>query len=310
MTNPADCLNTRPKSVALIGLGASHVALTEQTCGYGTGVPWEEQWTVNYGGAIFRHDKLWVMDDLRVQTERLPQYGKMLKVHDRPIITSTVYPEFPMSVTFPIRPVLDAIGDDFLNSTVAFAVAYAMTIGVKELWLFGCDFHYPNQTRAEEGGQCCAYLLGLARHFGMTFRIPPNTTLLGAYHAVPVKVAGTEDQVSLMRPLYGYAKQPFIPEEAKNVAGPQERPQDGADPRNNDDAPGLNPSSTGLPAGGRAEHLGAERGDLLRGRDRGDGSPGVVLAASGETDAGAPGVYRTPVTRREEFFEFPAKSVA
>lgn len=228
--NPADCLKTRPQSVALVGLGASRMMLTEEMCGTKLETHFDETWTVNFGGKIYCHDKLWVMDDIRGQAKAMPAYGRFLQNHDKPIIVSTAYPEFPMAVEFPIKEVVEKLGDDFLNSTVAYAIAWAMVTGVKELTLYGCDFHYPNVTRREEGGQCAAYLLGLARHFGMKFRVPQNTTLLGAYHS---QVVGNK----CLRPLYGYAIQPFIPsvgsadgnvtQEVPNVvdAGSQECPQ-------------------------------------------------------------------------------------
>jgi len=201
--DPADCLKTRPERVALLGLGASRMAYGEHICATSCASTWDEVWTVNFGGRVYRHDKLWVFDDLRRQAQAMPAYGYFLATHDRPIITSTPYPEFPMSVRFPIEEVVQKIGDDFLNSTVAYAIAWAMVSGVKELWLYGCDFHYPNQDRKEEGGQCAAYLLGLARHFGMTFKLPNMSTLLAAYQAKPIKG-------QLVRPLYGYIQHPLL----------------------------------------------------------------------------------------------------
>ena len=210
--DPADCLKTRPKTVALLGLGVSRSAFEDHVCcGPNGPEDFDEIWTVNYGHWIWRHDKAWVMDDLRGQAQRLPHYGRSLARHDVPIITSTVYPEFPMSVACPTKDIIEHLGDDWLNSTVAYALGYAMMTGVKDLYLYGCDFHYPNQTRAEEGGQNAAYLLGMARHFGMSYHLPPETTLLGAYHAKPVGE-------KMCRPLYGYAKQPFIPEEEPSRA--------------------------------------------------------------------------------------------
>ena len=278
---PADCLKTRPKIVALVGLGASRLAYGEQVCAEGCKRMWDEVWGVNFGVSIYKHDKLWVMDDLRVQAERLPSYGDALRQHDRPIITSTPYPEFPMSVKFPLEETLTALGDDFLNSTVAYAIAYALTTGVKELWLYGCNFHYPNQTRAEEGGQCAAYLLGLGRHFGMTFRIPGGTTLLGAYHAILVGEG-------MRRPLYGYAKQPFIPEEKTDGAQSPRSSPDGKD-RGDHGVPSSEgpPDRIVAPGPGTAD-LDTRRGDLLGERGGSQEPAGVVLGGLPKDDGGAP----------------------
>jgi len=48
--HPADCLKTRPKTVALIGLGVSRLAYGEQVCLDGCKTNWDEIWTVNFGG--------------------------------------------------------------------------------------------------------------------------------------------------------------------------------------------------------------------------------------------------------------------
>ena len=285
--NPADCLKTRPKIVAVIGLGVSRLAYGEQICVDGCNTPWQEVWTVNFGGHFLRHDKLWVMDDLRAQAKRIESYGDMLRRHPAPIITSTAYPEYPQSVRFPIEAVVAALGDDFLNSTVAYAIAYALTTGVKELWLFGCDFHYPNQTRAEEGGQCAAYLLGLGRHFGMTFKLPQQTTLLGCYHGV---IVGN----SVRRPLYGYAKQPFIPE-VQDVAQPGQSPRDGEDPGHDRVPAGAGPPHSQPEAGQRAADLDSGRGNLLRERGAGLESARLVLGGLPQDDARAPTAVGPPV---------------
>jgi hypothetical protein len=43
----------------------------------------------------------------------------------------------------------DAVG--YFNSTAAYAVAYAVAIGVEQITLFGFDFTYPNAHQAEQG---------------------------------------------------------------------------------------------------------------------------------------------------------------
>ena len=213
--NPADCLKTRPHHVALLGLGGSRAMYVDEICAASCAVHFDEVWTVNFGGRIYRHEKLWLMDDMRSQTSNLPEYGQMMRRHDMPIITSTVYPEFPMAVRYPIEQVLDFLKDDFLNSTVAYAVAYAMFTGVKVMSLYGCDFYYPNVTRREEGGQCCAYLLGLAKAHGMQFRLPQTSTMLSAYQAKVVN--GGNGQKRIARPLYGYTVQPHFTEDGTHV---------------------------------------------------------------------------------------------
>ena len=213
--NLADCLKTRPQHVALLGLGGSRAMYVDEICASSCSVHFDEVWTVNFGGRIYRHDKLWLMDDMRGQATNLPEYGTMMRRHDKPIITPVVYEEFPMAVRYPIEEVLNFLKDDFLNSTVAYAVAYAMMTGVKVMSLYGCDFYYPNVTRREEGGQCCAYLLGLAKGHGMQFRLPQTSTMLSAYQAKVVD--GGNGHKKVVRPLYGYIKQPHYTEDGTHV---------------------------------------------------------------------------------------------
>ena len=209
--SPETQMESRPKTVALLGLGRSMAGYVGHKCQSSLEIQFDEVWTVNFGMDVFRHDKLFLMDDMRLQSKDMPFYEKAMKEHDKVIITSKAYEEFPQSWEFPVKEVIEFIGDDFLNSSVAYAIAWAMFIGVKDISLYGCDFHYPDMNRRELGGQCAAYLLGLARHFGMTYHLPQGTTLLSAHEVVLVN-----DKPH--RRLYGYAKQPFIPEEIEENA--------------------------------------------------------------------------------------------
>ena len=73
--NLTDCLNTRPQHVALLGLGSSRSMYVDEICASSASVHFDEVWAVNFGGRIYRHDKLWLMDDMRGQMAALPEYG-------------------------------------------------------------------------------------------------------------------------------------------------------------------------------------------------------------------------------------------
>jgi hypothetical protein len=47
--------------------------------------------------------------------------------------------------------VINSCGIAYFNNTAAYAVAYAVHIGVKKITLFGCDYTYPNAHDAEKG---------------------------------------------------------------------------------------------------------------------------------------------------------------
>ena len=193
--------------VALVSLGFSKAAYLDQcleSCYRDNGATWDEVWTVNAGLKAFNHDKVFIMDDLRVQARRYPKYGALLKRHNKPIITSTAYKEFPTSVSYPIREVMDLVGEDaWFPNTVVYAIAYAMLNEVKSLHLYGADFQYMNLTRREEGAQAAAYVIGMGRKMGMQTVLPPTSTLLAASNIKSVEGHN-------YRPLYGYMKHPLI----------------------------------------------------------------------------------------------------
>jgi len=193
--------------VALISLGPSKTDYLEsclESCYQDVGTEWDEVWTVNAGLRAFNHDRVFIMDDLRVQAQRYPKYAKWLKAHKKPIVTSTAYKEFPTSETYPIEEVLHLVGEDaWFPNTIVYVIAYALLKGVKSLYLYGADFQYASLVHREEGSQAAAYLIGMAKVLGMTTILSPETTLLSPRG---IKVIDGHSY----RPLYGYMKHPTI----------------------------------------------------------------------------------------------------
>jgi len=197
---------TSPKKVALIGLGTSRLTYGNHTMkqAYQNHDPrWDEVWTMNAAFPVYHHDRLFMMDDLRVQAARYPKVAEQLKRHDKSIITTIAYPEFPTAVRYPIEDVVKATHTDFFTNTASYAIAYALATGVKDLFLYGCDFAYPDAFTKEMGGQSAAFLLGMARSFGMRYYLPDTTTLLGASSIKAIEGHS-------YRPLYGYLSHPLI----------------------------------------------------------------------------------------------------
>ena len=94
---------------------------------------------------------------------------------------------------------METIEDDlFTVNTVAYMVAYAIHIRVKQVSIYGADFYYPDGNKSESGGQAVAYLCGMMRQFGMIHRLPGNTNLLYA-NKVQVFPDGRQG-----REFYGY----------------------------------------------------------------------------------------------------------
>jgi hypothetical protein len=194
-------LLTRPKRVAIVALGPSAQGYMRRSMSnQGVEDPYDEVWTLNRGFAGFHHDKLFCMDDLRwIDKHRNKAYATFLKNHDRPIITSTVYPEFPNAVPFPLYECIKFHDDDiFAVNTVSYMIAYALYIGVKELALYGADFIYRNGTVVEEGGLAVAYMLGRCKSHDCIHTLTNETTMLYAN-----QVKAREDG-SIGRTPYGY----------------------------------------------------------------------------------------------------------
>jgi hypothetical protein len=216
-----EALLTRPKRVAIVALGASMIAFVRECMSdkyYEN--PFDEVWTLNRGIKGFQHDKLFIMDDFKWIEKRSPSYAKWIKAHDKPIFTSTAYPDYPTAIEYPLSDVVETISDDiFCVNTVAYMLAYAIHIRVKEVTIYGADFVYPDGNTSEFGGQAVAYLCGMMRHFELIHRIPQESTLL---YANKCKVNPQTGQIS--RPLYGWHRKDEMAEkEAKEKKIEKER---------------------------------------------------------------------------------------
>ncbi len=213
-------LQANPKSVAIVAMGGSMGSFTQLACAKG-GVEAiaDEIWTINATAAVIKHHRAFVMDDLRhtipreaEEEKRMVAAGilKWLPAHPGPVYTSTAYPEYPALVEFPLRDVLQSVGGfPYLNTTVAYAIAFAIHLKVKELHLYGCDYTYPDVHISESGRGCAEFLLGIAANRGMQLHLPETTTLLDfnvpldrrfyGYHG-PLLSDVVDGQVVLTRP--------------------------------------------------------------------------------------------------------------
>lgn len=178
-----------PHHVAIVGLGPSSAQYVDivkrlggrhQLC--------EETWCINALGDVLACDRIFHMDDVRVQEIRaaaapdsnIAAMLKWLKTHPGPIVTSRKHPDYPGLVEFPLEDVVNDCPNGYFNSTAAYAVAYAVFIGVKKISLWGCDFTYPNAHDAEKGRACVEFWLGIAAERGIQLTVPKSTTLLDA----------------------------------------------------------------------------------------------------------------------------------
>lgn len=177
-----------PERVAILGLGPSLEAYVDVVKRLGARDQLvDEVWGINAVGDVIQCDRVFHMDDVRVQEARaaarpdsnIAAMLRWLRTHPGPIYTSIPHPQYPGTVAFPLEEVINDLGGvAYFNSTAAYAVAYAVHIGVKSLYLFGCDFTYPNAHQAEKGRACVEYYLGIGKARGMTIGLPSGTSLM------------------------------------------------------------------------------------------------------------------------------------
>jgi hypothetical protein len=170
---------TAPNHVAILGLGPSLAQYMAIARGLGGRSAYcDEVWAINNLGDVFQCDRIFHMDDVRIQEIRAAaapdsNIANMLRWMRRTparSYTSRAHPDYPGLVEFPLEDVINDLGFAYLNNTAAYAVAYAIHIGVKKISLYGCDFTYPNAHDAEKGRACVEYWLGFAKARGIQDR--------------------------------------------------------------------------------------------------------------------------------------------
>ena len=198
--------------VAILGLGPSVRQFLELTKRWGGRRAFcDEVWGINALGDVFRCDRVFHMDDVRIQQIRadanpksnIAEMLKWLKSYEGPVITSRKHPDYPCLVEFPLADVLTEYPLGYFNSTAAYAVAYALHVGVKKITCFGMDFTYPDAHDAEKGRACVEFWLGMAAARGVELSVPQTTSLLDAmnpqaqrfygYDCVDLSIARTAD---------------------------------------------------------------------------------------------------------------------
>jgi len=177
-----------PKSVAIVAMGQSARSYMQLCATRGDRrLVADETWAINSMGGVIQHDLLFHMDDCRIQESRAahnPEGNiagmlRWLKTHPK-FFTSTVYDDYPGAIEYPLQDVINNLGVSYFNSTVAYAVAMAMHTGVERLALYGVDFSYPDNHKAEQGRACVEFLLGIASANGVHIDVSSDTTLLDA----------------------------------------------------------------------------------------------------------------------------------
>lgn len=178
-----------PENVALVALGGSRSDYDLHAMRKGQGqLHFDEIWTVNRGARLMHHDLVFIMDDLKRESFFDAEYGDWIRDHDRPIITSTAYPEFATDhqggiYAYPLMEIaawcwLKHVRC-YLKNSIPEMIAYAAFIGVKRLLIHGADYTLPNGQVMEPSRANVEYWIGVAESLGVEVGISPQCRLLG-----------------------------------------------------------------------------------------------------------------------------------
>jgi hypothetical protein len=181
----------------------------DEVCGLNGGV--------NHYAGRMAYDVLWVMDHLEGEARREPRYmeymQRWLDRHCAPLITSQrgdwlshqfrladQYPDVkaPPIYEYPLDLVLSTVGDSnaYFHNSIPYLLAYALTIGVKRLVIWGADYSHERSKRREDDRANAEYWVGFCRARGMEIWLPETTTLCNQNRGLW---------------FYGYRDQPELP---------------------------------------------------------------------------------------------------
>ena len=187
------------KKVAIIGLGASQI---DYVIGVENSKTWDEVWTINSALSVFECDRVFMMDpasrfldsdDAGNQTDVM---RRVLPMFDRPIYSCELDDRVPGLVEYPLEEVIKDQRCAYLNTTVAYSLAFAAYHRVGHVDLFGMDFSYrANLHFAEAGRACVEVWICKLIAMGITVGVSPRSSLL-------------DQNVDINERLYGYHRLP------------------------------------------------------------------------------------------------------
>jgi hypothetical protein len=182
--------------------------------------PRHEVWTINWGAFLYKHDVCWEMHDFSTEPDLLdPIQRRRFAELPTPIVTVKAFNEIENTFEYPIVDIVNFFNDNYFSNCVAYQIAMAVMIGVKQISLYGCDYNYKvpggAQSPYEHGRSCVEYWLKEAIRRDIVVIVPKETMLMDMYQRVH------EGQQ-----LYGYSEFPtFYAEDDKLQAKWEEEPQ-------------------------------------------------------------------------------------
>ena len=170
------------KNVAIVGLGNS---FNEYILAKIRSEKFDEVWAINSMSGVIYHDKCFMMDPPSRFLDT-PNAGKQTNIMadrlqvklDIPIFSCCLDERCPDVIEFPLQEVIQKTGYAYLNNTVAYSFAYAISQEVAELHLYGIDFTHKAINFAEAGRACCEFWLAIAISKGIKINIANSSSLL------------------------------------------------------------------------------------------------------------------------------------
>lgn len=158
----------------------------------------DQTWGINAVGSVIHCDKVFHMDDVRIQQIRadaapdsnIAAMLDWLRTYPGEVITSRAHEDFPNLVEFPLEAVINDLKYDYFNNTAAYALAYAIHIGASKISIFGADYTYPNAHDAERGRACLEFWLGVAAARNIDIAIPKKSSLMDALYSQQDRLYG------------------------------------------------------------------------------------------------------------------------
>jgi hypothetical protein len=183
------------KKIALVGLGASQI---DFVIGLENSKEWDEVWVINSAIAAFDYDRVFMMDpasryfDTNDAGNQTDVMRKLLPLVTKPIYSCVLDERVPAIVEYPLAEVATSSKCAYLNTTAAYAVAFALWNKVGQVDLFGMDFSYKHNIHfAEAGRACMEFWLSKCISAGIVIGASPRSSLL-------------DSDVPVTERLYGY----------------------------------------------------------------------------------------------------------
>lgn len=176
------------RRLAIVGLGpSSHTYIEDVDRAGDRKKLFDETWTFNSYCSVIESDRLFHMDDVKVQEIRAKagnlRVANMLEAMKRykgPIYTSFPELEYPAMIPYPLAKVVQRFNSLYFTTTPPYAAALAGVEDWDEVTFYGMDYTWPSVAGAESGRACMEYWLGRLESNGIKIRVPPTSSLVDA----------------------------------------------------------------------------------------------------------------------------------